>query len=102
MSGLVPMKKLEIVIEKLKLGEVLEIIDRAGAEGYTVLPAVQTMGRRHGIRKDEGLSDFERTKVVLVVASAPVIASIIERMTPILAEFPGTLWVSDVEMQQLS
>lgn len=102
MSGLVSMKKLEIVIEKLKLDEVLEIIDQAGAEGYTVLPAVQTMGRRHGVRRDEGLSDLERTKVVLVVASAPVIASIIERMTPILAEFPSTLWVSDVEIQPSS
>jgi nitrogen regulatory protein PII len=97
MEALVPMRKLEIVIERLQLDRVLDIVEAAGASGYTVLPAVRTMGRRHGVREDAGLSELERTKLVLVVASPPVIARIIEDITPILVDYPGTLWVSDVQ-----
>lgn len=96
-ANLVPMQKLEIVIEKLELDEVLKIVEDAGVSGYTVVPVVRSMGRRHGMRQDEGIGEFERTKLVLVVASAPVIAGIIEGVTPILADFPGALWVSDVQ-----
>ena len=97
MENLVPMQKLEIVIERLQLDRVLDIVEAAGASGYTVVPAVRTMGRRHGVREDTGLSEIERTKLVLVVARPPVIARIIEGVTPILVDFPGTLWVSDVQ-----
>ena len=97
MENLVPMQKLEIVIERLQLDRVLDIVEAAGASGYTVLRAVQTMGRRHGVREDVGLGELERTKLVLVVARPPVIARIIEGVTPILVDFPGTLWVSDVQ-----
>jgi nitrogen regulatory protein PII len=95
-AGLVPLQKLEIVVEKLQLDEVLSVIEGAGAPGYTVVPVVQSMGRRHGPRQDVGVGELERTKLVLVVAGAPVIARIIEGVSPLLADFPGALWLSDV------
>ncbi len=101
MEKMVPRQKLEIVIERLQLDRVLDIVEAAGASGYTVVPAVRTMGRRHGVREDAGLSEIERTKLVLVVGSPPVIARIVEAVTPILVDYPGTLWVSDVQRKMV-
>lgn len=101
MEKMVPRQKLEIVIERLQLDRVLDIVEAAGASGYTVVPAVRTMGRRHGVREDAGLSEIERTKLVLVVGSPAVIAQIVEAVTPILVDYPGTLWVSDVQRKMV-
>jgi len=100
-ASLTPKQKLEIVIEKLELDQVLKIVVAAGASGYTVVPVTRSMGRRHGVRQDVGIGEIERSKLVLVVASAPVVARIIEGVTPLLTDFPGTLWVSDVQQEEL-
>lgn len=99
MRTLVPMQKVEIVIEALELPKVLAIIERAGASGYTVVPHVTGKGRR-GVRGNGDLTDVFRNVLVVVVGSEAVTARIVETVVPLLTSFAGILMVSDVRVPQ--
>jgi nitrogen regulatory protein PII len=95
MATVVPMQKVEIVIEALELPRVLAAVERAGASGYTVVPHVTGKGRR-GAREDGDLTDIFRSVLVVVVGSAAVITRIVEAVVPLLSTFAGILIVSEV------
>lgn len=95
MRQLWPKKKVEIVVEAARARAIIEMIERAGATGYTVVPQVSGKGAR-GIRDDAHLSDVFRNVLIIVVASEEVAVRIVEASQPILEHYAGIVMVSDV------
>lgn len=97
MTQLWPKKKVEIVVEAARAGAIIELAERAGAKGYTVVPNVNGKGAR-GIRDAADLSDVFRNVLIVVIASDEVTARIVDGVQPLLENYAGIVLVSDVEV----
>lgn len=89
-------KRVEIIVESLHLQQLLGIIERAGAGGYSVVPYVSGKGRR-GARTDLGFSDVLKNSMVIVIASAAVTDRIVRDTERLLERSAGMLAVTPVE-----
>lgn len=90
-------KKVEIIVEAAIAGRVVDMIEAAGGRGYTVIPQVSGKGNR-GIRGEGHVVDVFRNVMIIVVASAEVASRIVEDAQPLLADYAGILYVSEVEV----
>lgn len=89
-------KRVEIVIESRELQRVLEIVERAGATGYTVIPHVHGKGHR-GVRADLGFSDVLKNVLVLVFCPDAVAEAILAEVSRLLHRRAGLVAVTPVE-----
>jgi len=90
-------KKLEFIVEAARERAVIEMIEAAGAKGYTVVPGVPGKGNR-GIRDDAHLSDVFRNVLIIVIVAEEIAGHIVERSQPLLENYAGIVVVSDVEV----
>jgi nitrogen regulatory protein PII len=97
MTRLHSKKRIEIVVEAARAEAILEMVEAAGATGYTVISDVAGKGKR-GIRDDAHLSDVFRNKVIVVIASDDVASRIIEHSQAVLENYAGIVTVSDVSV----
>lgn len=95
MTQLWPKKKIEIVVEAARVRALLEMIDAAGAKGYTVVSNVSGRGHR-GIRDDAHLSDVFCNMLIIVVAAEDIAARIVAASQSLLENYAGIVVVSDV------
>lgn len=87
-------KRLEIVADAVELPELLQLIERCGADGYTVIKDVQGKGGR-GLREGDTVTDAMRNVYILVACPEPVARAIVERVRPILKRYGGICLLSD-------
>jgi nitrogen regulatory protein PII len=92
--GLQKMKKIEIVIESVKLGQVIDIIDQSGASGYTIVSSVTGRGHR-GRRGGGGLTDVFTNAMVMTVVQEPMAVKILQRVERLIQNFAGMAVVTD-------
>lgn len=97
MRKLYPKKKIEIVVEAVRARAVIDMIEAAGAKGYTVLPNVSGKGNR-GVRDDAHLTDVFRNVLIIVFAAEEIAARIVEQSQPLLENYAGIVVVSNVEV----
>lgn len=90
-------KKVEIVVEAPRAEALIEMIERMGAKGYTVVPGVSGKGHR-GVRGEGELSDVFRNTLIVVIAAEPVAQRIVEASQSLLEDYAGIVVVSDVEV----
>lgn len=90
-------KKIEIVVEAARARAVIEMIEEAGAKGYTVVPDVSGKGNR-GIRDEAHLSDVFRNMLIIVIAAEEIASRIVEQSQALLENYAGIVVVSDVEI----
>jgi nitrogen regulatory protein PII len=90
-------KRVEIVVESARAPRILEMIEEAGAAGYTVVPKVSGKGNR-GVRDEAHVSDVFRNVMIIVIARPEVASLIVERSQPLLEHYAGIVYVSDVEV----
>lgn len=90
-------KKVEIVVEAARARAVIEMIEAAGAKGYTVVPDVSGKGNR-GIRDEAHLSDVFRNMLIIVIAAEEIASRIVEQSQALLENYAGIVVVSDVEI----
>lgn len=95
MTQLWPKKKIEIVVEAARVRALLQMIDAAGAKGYTVVSNVSGRGHR-GIRDDAHLSDVFGNMLIIVVAAEDIAARIVAASQSLLENYAGIVVVSDV------
>jgi nitrogen regulatory protein PII len=93
-SSMKKVKKIEIVIERVKLDRVIAIIDEAGASGYTILPSVTGRGHR-GRRAGVGLTDVFKNSMVVTVVEDPVAEKILQQINRLIQNFAGMAVVTD-------
>ncbi len=90
-------KKIEIVVEAARARAIIEMIEKAGAKGYTVVSNVSGRGNR-GIRDEGDLSDVFRNSLIIVVAAEDIAAGIVTASQSILENYAGIVVMSDVEV----
>jgi nitrogen regulatory protein PII len=90
-------KKVEIVVEATRAPALVEMIERTGATGYTVVSDVAGKGAR-GVRDDAHLSDVFRNVLIVVIATEEIALRIVDASQPLLEHYAGIVVVSDVEV----
>jgi nitrogen regulatory protein PII len=90
-------KRIEIVVEAARVPAVIEMIEDAGAKGYTVVANVSGKGNR-GVRGEAHLSDVFRNMLIIVIAAEEIASRIVERSQALLENYAGIVVVSDVEV----
>lgn len=90
-----PMKKVEVVVDSVHLNKVLEVMEKHGVSGYTVIRDVLGKGERGMMAGDE-LTDVFRNSYVFTVCSEEAAKKIAESLRPILSRVGGICIISDV------
>ncbi len=90
-----PMKKVEVVVDSVHLNKVLEVMEKHGVSGYTVIRDVLGKGERGMMAGDE-LTDVFRNSYVFAVCSEETAKKIAESLRPILSRVGGICIISDV------
>jgi PII-like signaling protein len=97
-STLYRRKKVELVVERARLDEILDVVKEAGARGYTVLPTLAGMGNR-GARADD-LTGVGGNVLVVVITREEVAHRVVELLEELWGDAIGVLFVSDVEVMR--
>ncbi|MDZ4052769.1 MAG: hypothetical protein U1E24_05815 [Phenylobacterium sp.] len=90
-------KRLEIIVEVARSRAVIEMVEKAGARGYTMVPQVSGKGNR-GVRGEAQLSDVFRNVLIIVIAAEDIATRIIDQSQALLENYAGIVVVSDVEV----
>ena len=90
------MKKLEIVMDSLHLSKVLELLEKEGVSGYTLIKDVLGKGER-GIMSGDELTDVFKNSYVFTVCDDNLATSIAKKVEPLLKRYGGICVISDVQ-----
>lgn len=90
-------KKVEMIVDSVCAPQLLQMCERVGAKGYSVIPNVSGKGHR-GVRSDGDIFDIFRNVLILVIAAEPVAMKIIEESQLLLENYAGIVYLSDVEV----
>lgn len=87
-------KRLEVIVEQMYLGRVVEILDGRGAMGYTIMPTLAGKGTRGQWTPDPSKPVGSRV-VIIAVAQDSAIEGIMGGLRDLFTEIPGVAFVSD-------
>ena len=90
-------KKIEIICEEPIAERVLEVIESAGARGYTVIPTRGGRGEA-GTFREAIVSDSLSNVVIIVIANDKVAETLVEKVYQLLRNYSGIIYTSDVEV----
>lgn len=94
MKPVKPVKRVEIVVEAVELDNLLDILERIGVGGYTLIRQVGGRGERGERRAVE--FTYEVENVYLIVACDDAQANdLVTAVGPVLKRFGGMCLVSD-------
>jgi len=89
---MLPVKKIEIIIDEIGLLKVLKLPDAAGVSGYTVIKNTTGKGERGG---DE-LTGVFTNSYVMTACPPEKVNAVVESLRPTLKQRGGVCLVSDV------
>jgi PII-like signaling protein len=92
-----PKKRLEFVLDASLQRSLIELIDKAGAPGYTVLP-VQAGRGRDGTWTAGHTSNAFSMVSVLVICDADAAERLAEEVLPKLEDFSAIVTITDVQV----
>ena len=90
-------KKLDVIVEAALVEHVVRVLDRLGAHGYTVLPAIAGSGREGPWQAGE-LSSASSKLMVVVVADEALARQIMDEVFALVKDYKAILYLSDVEV----
>lgn len=93
---MMPVKRIEIIIDSLELPDVLEKLEAAGVSGYTVIKDATGKGER-GTRGGGELSGTFINSYVMTACPPEQVSAIVESLRPILKRFGGVCLISDAQ-----
>ena len=88
--------RVEIVVDRVKLNDVLELVQASGADGYTVIPQVWGSGSR-GLRSGDECTDVFTNAMVLLACETAVWDALEGQIRPILKRYGGICLVGEVK-----
>jgi nitrogen regulatory protein PII len=91
---MVPVKRLEIVIDAVHLPDLLDLLRAAGAPGWTIFRNLAGMGDR-GERGHDQPTDVLSNVYILIAASPEQTQRIAEALRPLLARAGGLCLICD-------
>lgn len=92
---MIKMKKVEIIIESLEVGNITSILESINVSGYTIIKDIIGKGGR-GNRLADELTDVFKNNYIIVVCDNDKALEIIEAIRPILKKVGGVTLLSDV------
>ncbi|MCX7759878.1 MAG: transcriptional regulator [Hydrogenothermaceae bacterium] len=88
-------KKIEVVIDSYHLDKVIEVFDKNGISGYTVIKDVLGKGKR-GLMSADELTDAFKNSYIFTACDEQKAMNIVQQLRPILKKYGGICLVSDV------
>lgn len=88
-------KKIEVVIDSYHLEKVIEVFDKNGIGGYTVIKDVLGKGER-GLMSGDELTDAFKNSYIFTVCDEEKALKIVQDIRPLLKRFGGVCILSDV------
>ncbi|MBY0427299.1 MAG: hypothetical protein K2Q22_16810 [Cytophagales bacterium] len=85
------MVKIEIIIDSAWTNRLLETLDAAGVQGYTVFDTSEGKGSKGSITPT-GFSDVFDQKYVLAIVPEGAVDSILEKIAPVLTHAKGVAY----------
>jgi len=99
--NLYDMKKVEIIVRGEDLDFVIELLEKAGVKGYTIIHNLSGKGS-HGFHEGHLLFNEEDVLVMIIsVMPEEQVEAILEGLTPFLNKHSGVVFVSDVKISRL-
>lgn len=89
-----PKKRIEIVVERSLLEIFRDVIDDAGAKGYTIVPCLAGKGRHGEWSTGDPSPAFDRV-YFLVITSDAIADQVLERLSRYLSRYSAVVSVSD-------
>jgi nitrogen regulatory protein PII len=90
-------KRIEIVVEAVRMQQVTDLLDRLGAPGWTVLPVTAGRGRQ-GLRRGGDPAGVFDNVLILCIASGEVARRIAAAQAELLGARPAIVSISDTEV----
>jgi nitrogen regulatory protein PII len=87
-------KRVEIVTDTIELDRVLELLEKAGVSGYTVVRNAEGKGHR-GVRSGDDVTRVFQNSYVLTACTAEQVEKVVEAIRPVLKRVGGVCLVSD-------
>lgn len=87
-------KRVEIIVERSLLNTLVEVIDDAGATGYTVFPCLAGRGE-HGPWQSGDLSPAFDRVYILVITNELVAQALLANLREYLTRYSAVVTVSD-------
>lgn len=87
-------KKVEIIISSLEIGEILDILSVANVSGYTVIKNTSGKGDR-GLANDDLGTVLSNSYIMTVCTNDKQLNLVIDEVTPILKRVGGVCLVTD-------
>jgi len=94
---LVPIKRVEIVIESVHLPALRAVLDEVGVPGYTILERAKGKGDR-GEQGGDELTDVFNNTYVITACSESLAHTVATRVRPILTRFGGLCLISEAQV----
>lgn len=88
-------KKVEVVIDSYHLEKIIELFDKNGIGGYTVIKDVLGKGER-GLMSGDELTDAFKNSYIFTVCDEETALKIVQDIRPLLKRFGGVCIISDV------
>ena len=93
---MIPVKRIEIIVDELELPNVLKVLDAAGVSGYTVIKDATGKGDR-GLRDGDDLTGVFANSYVMTACPGEKLDLIVESVRPILKQRGGVCLVSEAQ-----
>jgi len=90
-------RRLEVIIETPARGLVIDALERNGAPGYTVLPALGGRGLSSSWDRNQ-LTDAANQVMIIAIVGAEVADKIVAAVASLLDDYRGVISVTDVEV----
>jgi nitrogen regulatory protein PII len=89
-------KRVEIFVEAPALHQVLEALDGAGVQGYTVLQAIAGRGHTGGWQIDDSFNDASHMVAVICILDGGLVDAVVDAVFGIVKRQIGVMSISDV------
>jgi nitrogen regulatory protein PII len=89
-----PCKRIEIVIEQAQATALLQVLERIGVPGYTVLPNARGCGDR-GRRSGDELTGVLTNSVIVIACQEELVDGILAAVRPAIRRSGGACLISD-------
>ena len=93
---MIPVKRVEIIVDELEMPKVLKLLDDAGVSGYTVIKDATGKGDR-GLREGGDLTGVFANSYVMTACPGEKLELIVQSLRPILKQRGGVCLVSDAQ-----
>jgi len=93
-----PMKRIELIIEKVPYKRACRVLEAVGMTGYTVMPAMAGYGGGNRWTRESDLSASRDMVVIVSVGEAHRVTEAMEQISSLLGDHIGIVTVTDVEV----